>query len=378
MKDFKYYCPVKIILNKEAHLELKEICKNQKVLLVYGKQAIKQNGVYQKIVDVFKQNNIAYVDYENVTNNHYQTAIKGIELCLQNQITCVVGIGGAIVMDMAKTIAFGTKHKDELNEYLKGNKKVDQQKLLTVLIPTYPSTGSETDDISDIQTKEGNEGRLKGIFADYALLNPLFTYSLNKENTAYSALVTFIQASVYYFDNANSIAKGFTKTVLKETLKSYDVLLENPEDYQARATLMWASAVTTMGVLDIGMNSTYPWSVYSIGMLPCYLHQLSYRQGVTLMYPYWLETMSRYHLEDLKNYFIDILDVDASLNSQDIIQKGVEKIKLLLEKGNLPIKASVYGKCPNKEEITKAIEKEYDKNFTKEEMEKMILKTYEG
>ncbi|MGN1181656.1 MAG: iron-containing alcohol dehydrogenase [Faecalibacillus sp.] len=376
MKDFNYYCPTKVIFGKDSHLELANRCKNKKVLLMYGGQSFKKNGLYELFISLLKQNDIPYVEFGGITDKNYETYLKGIDICRNEEVTCVIGVGGAIIMDMAKIIAFGAKHND-LNTYLSQKIKANNhEKLFTILIPTYPSTGSETDDIADAVTREGKEGRLKGIFADYAILNPEFTYSLDRKNTALSAMVTFIQASVYYFDNNNQIAKGFAKTVLKTVLDSYETLLKNTDDYEARANIMWASAIITMGVLDIGMNSSYAWSVYSLGAIPCQLHHLSYREGVTLMYPYWLKYMSDYHMDDIKQLFIEILDIDQTLSDKEIIEKGCQKIKQLMDKGGIPTKSTVYGSMPEEKRVNETIDENDDGNFTKEELLKIIKESY--
>ncbi|MGN0246709.1 MAG: iron-containing alcohol dehydrogenase [Lachnospiraceae bacterium] len=376
MKDFNYYCPTRVVLGKDSHLELENLCQNEKVLLMYGGQSLKKNGVYDLLTSLFVSNHIPFVEFGGVVDKNYETYLQGIEICRKEQVTCVIGVGGAIVMDTAKIVAFGAEH-DDLNHYLSQKIIADNsERLLIILIPTYPSTGSETDDIADAITIDGKEGRLKGVFADYALLNPEFTYSLDKKNTALSAMVTFIQASVYYFDNDNKIAKGFAETVLKTVLESYQILLENLNDYDARANIMWASAATTMGVLDIGMNSAYPWSVYSLGLIPCRLHHLSYREGVTLMYPYWLKYMSHYHMDDIKQFLVKIFDIDQTLGDNKIIEKGYQKIKDLMSKGDIPAKATVYGSMPEANRINEAIDENDDGNLTKEELLEIIKESY--
>jgi alcohol dehydrogenase YqhD (iron-dependent ADH family) len=363
-----------VIFSRESYQELAKICRYEKVLLLYGRQAVKDSGIYDQITEVFDKNRIPFEEYGGITERSYQIYEEAIRICQREKITCVVGAGGAMVMDAAKIIAFGAKHAN-LNCYLSTRiSGANDEKLGIVLIPTYPSSGSETDGLADARTQDGHEGRLRGIYADYALLDPELTCSLNKLNTAYSAMVTFIQASVNYFDNDNELAKGFTKTVLKTVLDSYQILLKRPDDLDARSNIMWASAVTTMGILDCGRNSRYPISIYTVGDIPCTLYHVSYREGVTLMYPYWLKYMSRYHLEDIKNFCIDILDIDACLSSQDIIQKGFEEIKRLMKMGDIPTSSAVYGKAADSC-INENIKE--DLNFSKEELFAMVRESAE-
>ena len=106
-----------------------------------------------------------------------------------------------------------------------------------------------------------------GAYPDYCLMNPSVTMSLNKKDTAYSAIICFIQTSTWYLGNhQNDIAKGFAKTVLTTLLESLQILQKNPKDERARENIMWASCVNTMGVYRSGVDCSYPWT--TLGTYP--------------------------------------------------------------------------------------------------------------
>lgn len=167
---FQYHNPIKFIFGEDAFEQIGTICKDHKVMLVYG---------------------------------------------------------GASAMDTGKAIAFGAVHEN-LEDYIEGRKEADGRHLLNIVIPTYPSTGSEANGICDIMEYKGYGTELFGAWPDYCLMNPSVTMSLDLKNTAYSVMGCFIQTASWYIGNhQNDIAKGFSKTVLKVLLESMERLSED-------------------------------------------------------------------------------------------------------------------------------------------------------
>ncbi len=376
MKDFNFKTPVNVLFGKDILYKLNDIIEGENILLVYGGSSLKRNGTYEKLMNILN-NHFNIYDFGGHKEIDIHTINEGITLCKKHNITTVIGIGGAVVMDMSKVIAFGSKH-EHLEDYILGLKDVhNDEKLKTILIPTYPSSGSEMDGISDINgISDEKHGSLHGVYSDYTLLDPTLTYSLDKRNTAFSALVTFIQASVYYFSNNNPIAKGFGEIILKNVLESYYKLLKNPQDYKARGTIMWAASLTTMSVTDIGLDDPYVWSVYDVGLFPRELFNVGYREGVTLMYPQWLKYTAINHFDDIKAFMVNILDIDETLDNNELIEAGCIKFKELMTLGDLPTSMSYYGSLPNDESLYSIIENNKIEGFDKETLYKIIYENF--
>ncbi len=372
MRDFEFQTPVKVIFGKNKLSEIGKLCKKKKVLLVYGGQSLKINGTYDQLISILNEAEAEVVEYGGQVSSDLEKNKKGIQVAKDHHVETVIGIGGAIVMDMAKVIAFGAVHSN-LETYLEDREHINNNdKLTTILVPTYPSTGSETDSISDIEDARS----LHGVYADYAILDPTLTFTLNQKNTAYSALVTFIQASVYYLSNDNEIAKGFGEVILKNILNSYERLLNNPYDYDARGNIMWAAALTTMSITDIGLKEPYVWSVYDVGAYPKILLGVGYREGVTMMFPQWLKYISKKHYDDLKEFMVRILGVNENLNQAELIEEGCEVFRNLLRKGGIPVSYAYYDEIPDQKRLEEVAEQNTMEEFTKAEIIQMIKENY--
>lgn len=373
---FEYHNPIKFHFGTDVFEQIPRLCEGKKVMLVYGGGSIKKTGVYDQITSLLTEGNIPFIEYGNRTAATYQGILDGIALAKKEQIDAVIEVGGASAMDTGKAIAFGAVH-DNLEDYIEGRKQSDNRHLFNIIIPTYPSTGSEANGVCDIMEYHGYGVEIFGAWPDYCFMNPEATMSLDKKSTAYSAMVCFVQTSAWYLGNhQNEIAKGFAKTVLKTVLESLQVLQKNPKDMKARENLMWASCVNTMGIFRSGVDCSYPWTVFSVGYVPRVAHGVSYREALVPAYIQWLKGISKYHMEDIRLLFTEVLGISASDEDELLINCGCEMLRKLMEESGVSLSLAAYGSCPTKDYVTKSLAPEDYGEFTQDEMYQMIAGCY--
>lgn len=375
---FQYHNPIKFHFGNDSLEQLSDICRGHKALLVYGGGSVKANGVYGRITEILRRESISWVDYGNQTTATWQGIQEGIILARRENIDAVLEIGGASAMDTGKAIAFGAVHEN-LEDHIEGRAKADGRHLLNVVIPTYPSTGSEANGVCDIMEYKGGGAELFGAWPDYCLMDPSVTLSLDKQSTAYSVWVCFIQTSAWFIGNhENDIAKGFAKTVLQVLLDSYQKLLQNPADERARANVMWASCVNTMGVFRSGVDHFYPWTLYSVGYIPRVAHHVSYREALVAAYPNWLKGISKYHMEDICALFTEVLglDADAFQTADALVDAGRKQLRELISAGGGALSLSAHGTCPSREFMEHVLLSEDFGEFSHEEMYQMVAACY--
>lgn len=360
MVDFNFSTPANIYFGKDSVKEISSIVREytHKVMLVYGENSAKKNSAYSAVTNALEANGISWVDFGGNTVPSYQKALEAIEICKEEQVGCVIGIGGCTCMDLAKVIAFGVKN-DDLWGYLSFEKPLTgkEEHLLIGAVPTYPSGGSEADEAAEIDNlKTGEHGSLYGIYADFSILNPEFTYTLDKMNTAYAAMVTFAQASVCYLGGYSPIAEGFTRTVLDIIRSSVKTALKDPMDYDARAGQMWASALATMGILSCGKDKSWAWSLYSDLEIIRKCMDIPYRQAFTVLFPRWLKAKAVRHGDDVRRYMVSIMGVDGSLPVDRAVEEGTQRIIEMFTENGLSMFYNAFGEIPTKEELEKEAE----------------------
>ncbi len=374
--QFEYHNPIKFQFGTEVFEQIPKLCAGKKVLLVYGGGSIKTTGVYEQITSLLEEENIPFVEYGNQTTATYQGILDGIELAKKEQIDAVIEVGGASAMDTGKAIAFGAVHEN-LEDYIEGRKKSDHRHLFNIIIPTYPSTGSEANGVCDIMEYHGYGVEIFDAYPDYCLMNPMTTMSLDEKSTAYSAMICFIQTSAWYLGNhQNEIAKGFAKTVLKTLLESLQVLQKDPKDVTARENIMWASCVNTMGIFRSGVDCSYPWTVFSVGYVPRVAHGVPYREALVPAYIQWLKGISKYHMEDIRMLFTEVVGVSGLIGDELLVNSGCELLKKLMRESKVPLSLASYGSCPTKEYVMQSLVQGDFGEFTQDEMYQMIAGCY--
>lgn len=374
---FEYHNPIKFYFGTDVFDKIPQICEGHKVLLVYGGGSIKKTGVYNQITTLLQEAGIAFVEYGGQTQATYQGILDGIELAKKENVDAVIEIGGASAMDTGKAIAFGAVHEN-LDEYIEGKREEESKHLLNIIIPTYPSTGSEANGVCDIMEYHGYGVEIFDAWPDYCLMNPQTTMSLDKKSTAYSVMICFIQTSAWYLGNhENVIAKGFAATVLKTLIESLKVLMNDPENEKARENIMWASCVDTMGIFRSGIDMGYPWTIFSVGYVPRVAHGISYREALVPAYIHWLKGISKYHMDDIRSLFTEVLGISEAMNDEEFVNEGCVLLENLMKECGVPMSLAGYGECPTKEYILQSLEPEDLGEFTPDEMCDMIQKSYE-
>lgn len=366
MKDYAFHNPVTAIMGEAALEKLGEVAAGKKVLLVYGSASAERNGSLARVSEIVEGVGGTVVRYGGITQCTYDAIAEGTAKAREALADMVVGLGGASAMDTAKAIAFCAVHENH-GDYLTGKlPQNNDEKLPLTLIPTYPSTGSESNGVSDIM---GYAGGIHGVFADYALLYPPFTYSLDARNTAYSTMVLLAQTGYRYFTDENPISRGFTATSLRAVLDAFDALMANPDDCDARATMLWASFIETSGLLGLSMEDNWTYSIFSAAGLLRFTRGTVYRENLAMVYPRWLVWSAKHHPEAVRDFAAEVFGADPALTPEAAVRVAYERCMDILRAGNLP---TTLEEAPSREDVDAAIPRVSSKEFTPDEYYDMI------
>lgn len=251
MNDFQFQNTTKVYFGKDqlGHLHEEVLKYGKSVLVVYGGGSIKKIGLYDKVIKELKKNNIEVYELAGVEPNPRHTTVnKGAKICKDNHVTSILGIGGGSTIDASKAIAALTlADTDNIWDLLE--KKVAWHDALPVLaMPTIASTGSEMDKSCVIANVE--KGVKCGINGDIlrpkaAFLDPTNTFSVSAKQTACGGFD--IMAHLFdmnYFVNSDKYPLQFNvvQTLLRTVRQQLPIAVEEPENYSARATMLWAAS----------------------------------------------------------------------------------------------------------------------------------------
>ena len=313
MKDFIFRNDTKLLFRNDIRETIAEVAKGHKAMFVYGGGSARQNGCRDDVVGALRDAGIPFVEY-GASSREFSKIQEGVRFAKSNGVTLIVGAGGASVMDSAKLMAFGFYHESDLWDYLKGKPSYGLQRLPLVLIPTYPSSGSENGlGAVSVDSRTGDFGTAYGIPADYAILCPKYSLTLDKTMTAYTGLVTLVQLSAAILGDKNRMSYDAGISYIKNVLEATKTLLKNPNDLDARGIIMMGASLSTSSRLGIGKEEAYAYDIYELEFLPEKLFGSSYRKSLTSIFPRFLEAMGKRHAEDVRKYYLDAFGFDSSI-----------------------------------------------------------------
>ncbi|MFA6923684.1 MAG: iron-containing alcohol dehydrogenase [Bacteroidales bacterium] len=331
MINFTYNVPTRIYFGKEQIKNLEKEIKNYKsILLAYGAGSIKKCGLYQKVVDILKANNISFCELSGIKPNPRLTSVKqGIELCRKNKVDFILAVGAGSTIDCAKAVAFGYYYEGDVWDFFKGKSQIKNALLLGTIL-TLAATGSEMNGNTVVSNEELQEKLSVGsdlLRPVFSILDPVYTMTLPKEQTA--AGVADIMAHVYeqYFSSVGDayLQNRLAEAILKTCIEFGPVAINEPDNYEARANIMWAGSLALNGLLTYG--KTGDWAVHGIEHEISAIYDLTHGTGLAIIYPNWMDyVLNEKTVDKFSEYAKNVFGINGSDKFQ-IAKEGIKKTR---------------------------------------------------
>ncbi len=332
MHNFVYEIPTKVYFGQDQINNLgKEVLKYGKnVLITYGGGSIIKNGLYDKVVSILKNHDINIYKLSGIKPNPRIESVKeGAKICKENNIDVILAIGGGSTIDASKFIAASACSDIDPWDFF--SKKAPITNVLPIItILTLAATGSEmnsTGVLSNTQTnqKMGRDSEL--LIPKVSFLDPTNTFTVDKYQTACGSADILAHIIEVYFNNENdlymldSIMEALMKTVIKFT----PIALNKPDDYTARANLMWASSWAINGFIDGAKQ--HSWSAHSIEHQLSAYYDITHGLGLAIIIPKWLNyCLSENTVDKYCQFAINVFNINPNLDKFEIAKLGIEKL----------------------------------------------------
>lgn len=297
MNHFRFHAYTDIRFGKGEVKCLEELlaCYGRRVLMVYGGGSIKKNGLYDKIKQLLE--NFEVFELGGIEPNPKISSVReGVAICKKEGIEVVLAVGGGSTIDAAKVIAGGACYGGDPWELVLDNSKIGRV-LPIVTVLTLAATGSEMNKNAVISNEETQEklGTSSHYFKPRAsICDPEYLYSLPAKQTAAGTadIMSHIFEQYFQKDTGAYISDRFAEALLKTCIKYCPIALEKPDDYEARANLMWASTQALNGLLSCGKGGA--WTCHSIEHEMSAYYDVTHGEGLAIITPRWM----RYVLND--------------------------------------------------------------------------------
>ena len=342
MKNFTYSISTVVHFGKGQISKLGgEIASRaSRVLVVYGGGSIKRNGVYDGATSQLKEHGIEWVELGGVEPNPRITTVrKGVELCRENGLDGVLALGGGSVIDCSKAIAAGACYDGDPWDFPAG-KAVPQKALPIFTVLTMAATGSEMDNIaviSDMDTNEKLAFAAPACLPSVSILDPSYTCSLPASQTAAGTADIMSHTFENYFSpiETSYLADSMAEAILKACIHYGPKALATPDDYEARANLMWCASWAINGFLEMG--KPVAWSVHAIEHELSAFYDITHGVGLAILTPNWM----RYVLNDQTEhrfaaYGVNVWGLDPQLPQRELAETAIDKTREFFNSVGLP------------------------------------------
>lgn len=293
MYNFRFSVPTTIYFGKGQISHLSELADyGSKVLLVYGGGSIKRNGIYDTALKILGDAGVTVTELSGVEPNpRIETVRKGVELCKEQKLDMVLAIGGGSAIDCAKVVAAGAMYDGDAWDLVLDPTKITKA-LPIFSVLTLAATGSEMDSFAVISDMTKNEKWGTGadvLKPTMSVLDPTYTFSVSRKQTAAGTADMMSHTFENYFtkESGCDVQARFAEGLLKTMIKYGPIALEDPENYDARANLMWAASHAINGLIANGSQPA--WCVHPMEHELSAFYDITHGQGLAILTPAWMD-----------------------------------------------------------------------------------------
>ncbi len=334
MENFTFYSPTKFIFGRSTELKTGEAAAAYgagKVLLVYGTSPEK-TGLLGRVEESLRKANISWSVLKGIRPNPTDDRVyEGIEIVKREGIDFLLAIGGGSAIDTAKAIAIGAFYDGDFWDFY-CRKAIAHKALPVGVVLTIPAAGSEGSGNSVITRREGSQ-KLSVRYPDilrprFAIMNPELTMTLPWFQTACGVVDMMCHIFERYFSNTagTELVDAYSEAIMRNVMASATILKENPDDYDRRADIMWASTLAHNGLCGVGKEED--WASHRLEHEISAFYDVAHGAGLAVMAPAWMTFAAQRNPDKLRRFAINVMSVDPEgKDACQIITEGIEKLK---------------------------------------------------
>lgn len=334
MNDFIFHNPDKVYFGKNqiTHLPEELAQYGKKVLLVYGGGSIKKNGIYDTVTTLIRDKGLTLYELSGVEPNpRHTTANKGAAICKAEEIDVILAVGGGSTIDCAKGIAAAALTENGDVWSLISDRVWVTEALPIVALLTNAATGSEMDAWAVISNMDTNEKIGLGgsaLIPRVAFENPEYSYTLSSYQTACGAFDIFNHVLDNYYlagDATFDLILEFQEAVMRTVVKWAPIAMSEPENYEARANLMWASSMALNTVLDAG--TVHACACHTMEHELSAYYDITHGHGLAIITPRWLTyILNEQTAPAIYRLGVNIFGLSKSLEPMDGAKQTIDAV----------------------------------------------------
>ncbi|MBE7042160.1 MAG: iron-containing alcohol dehydrogenase [Ruminococcaceae bacterium] len=349
MLDFLYHAPTKVYFGKEKHKEIGNIVKGygyRTIMMQYGKESIKKSGLYDEVMNSLREHEITVIEMGGVEPNPKVSFVReAIKVAKENKVEMILAVGGGSVIDASKTTAVGAKTDYDIWDF-STRKRTPSDALPVGCILTLSAAGSEMSSSAVLTNTELNMKRgFNSEFnrCQFAICNPELTYTVNRYQTACGIVDIMAHTMERYFTvcEPTDLTDQIAESILKSVVAAGRVLMENPCDYEARATMMWASSLSHNDLTGCGRENTL--AVHQLEhALSGEFDFIAHGAGLAVLFPAWARTVFHVNPSRFAQFARRVWDVEQE-DDETTALMGIERMEAFFKEMEMPLTLREFG-----------------------------------
>ena len=344
MNNFVFYSPTEFVFGKATEMQVGALVRKhgaRKVMIVYGGGSVVRSGLLDRVKQSLQEAGIEYCLMGGVQPNPVDTKVyEGIEFCRREQADMLLPVGGGSVIDTAKAIAAGVLYEGDFWDFYIGKAKVTKALKVAVVL-TIPAAGSEGSGNTVITKLDGLQKlslRVPEVLRPvFSIMNPELTYTLPPFQTACGVADMMAHIMERYFTNTQEVEIGdrLCEGTLMAIINEAPKVMRNPEDYGARANLMWAGMIAHNGTCGVGCEED--WASHFLEHEISAIYGVTHGAGLSVIFPAWMTWMVEHNVGKIAQYAVRVWGVPESEDKKAVALEGIGKLKAFFSSLGLPV-----------------------------------------
>ena len=344
MENFSFYSPTEFVFGKGQETNAGKLVKKYggtRVLVHFGSNSAKKSGLLDRVCKSLEDEGIFYIQLGGVKPNPRDTLIyEGIDICRKENIDFILSVGGGSCIDSSKGIAAGFYYDGDFwDMYMR---KADVKKALPIgTVLTIAAAGSEGSGASVVTKEEGMLKRDIGsdlVRPRFSILNPELTCTLPPYQTACG--ITDIMAHIFerYFTNTLEVevTDRLCESLLLTMVKEGPRVIEDPNNYEARANIMWAGTVAHNDIIGVGRSQD--WNSHGLEHELSGLYDCAHGAGLAVIMPAWMEYVYKHNVMRFCQVATRVWGIQMNFeNPEETALAGIKAFRKFLRGIGMPL-----------------------------------------
>ena len=342
MKNFSFCNPVRIEFGRDKESQIGEFMREfgaKKTVVIYGSERVRKGGLLDIVEQNLKENNIEFVLLGGVKSNPVLSKVnEGIILAKDFKADSILAVGGGSVLDSAKAIAAGACYDGDVWDFFTIKKPSKALKIFDII--TIAATGSEMNKggvITKEETKQKYSLDSPCLYPKVSVINPVLQASVSREYLVYSAADIIAHSIEGYFTSSlhPKLVRMQIEANIKTVIETTEILLNNPDDYEARSEFAWAATMALNGFTYLGVDG-YSYPNHMIEHAMSAVVDCAHGAGLSVIMPAWMIWHKDQNLSAYERFAKEIFNLNSA-------EAGIVALKTWFKKVGAPTRLSEVG-----------------------------------